>query len=256
MNFKTARILFICSIIIIGLLSYFAKLSLWWLLLPILIFKAKIIYSSATISSDFYLKSLNHGDRSLKQIAITFDDGPNAEYTNKIMDVLAEFNAKATFFVIGKNILGNESIVSELDKKGHTIGNHSYSHSFFIDFKSKNGFIEEINHTNSIVEKIIGKKIKLFRPPYGVTTPAIASAVKKLNVNVIGWDVRSMDTTKDNETVVFRRVSEQIKPGSILLFHDTSDKTVSVLKQTLNFANHNGFKIVSIEELLKIKIYE
>lgn len=157
--------------------------------------------------------------------------------------------------MIGKNISGKENLIKKIDEAGHTLGNHTFSHSFFIDFKSKTGFMFELDTTSDLVYNIIKKRMKLFRPPYGVTTPNLARASKALNYEIIGWNIRSLDTTKDNEERIAKRVISQIKPGAIILFHDTSSKTVEVLKQTLNFAKENGFKIVSVEELLKIKAY-
>jgi peptidoglycan/xylan/chitin deacetylase (PgdA/CDA1 family) len=255
LNFKSTSILFIISICVLGLLHYFFNVSWWWILLPIIIYKGFIIYGSANIQSNFYTNVYCSANTNEKQIAITFDDGPNATYTPKVLSTLTEYNAPATFFVIGKNIQGNENIIKQIDAAGHTIGNHTFSHSFFIDFKSKNGFIYELDATSDAIKNIIGKQTKLFRPPYGVTTPHLVNASNALNYKLIGWNIRSLDTTKDNEAKIIERVLSQLKPGAILLFHDTSDKTIAVLKQTLNFARENGFKIVSLEELLTIKAY-
>jgi peptidoglycan/xylan/chitin deacetylase (PgdA/CDA1 family) len=256
LNFKSSSFIFIIAISIIALLHHFIGLSLWWFVLPILLYKACIIYGSANIQSNFYTKAYCNSNTSEKEIAITFDDGPNAEYTPKALSTLAEYNAKATFFVIGKNIQGNETIIKQIDAAGHTIGNHTFSHSFFIDFKSKAGFMYELDATADKVFELIGKRMKLFRPPYGVSTPNLARASKALNYNIIGWNIRSLDTTNDNEEIIAKRVISQIKQGAIILFHDTSDKSIQVLKQTLNFAKENGFKVVGVEELLKIKAYE
>jgi peptidoglycan/xylan/chitin deacetylase (PgdA/CDA1 family) len=98
--------------------------------------------------------------------------------------------------------------------------------------------------------------MKLFRPPYGVTTPNLAKASEQLNYSIIGWNIRSLDTTKDTAQIITSRVQTQIKPGAIILFHDASNKTIQVLKQTLSFAQENGYKIVSVDQLLKIKAYE
>jgi peptidoglycan/xylan/chitin deacetylase (PgdA/CDA1 family) len=158
--------------------------------------------------------------------------------------------------VIGKNIAGNEAILQQTDTAGHIIGNHTFSHSFFIDFKTKKGFIDELNQTMAAVYKITGRQVRLFRPPYGVTTPNLAQAAKELNYSVIGWNVRSLDTKADSEEEILKRVTDQVKPGAVILFHDTSAKTVNVFKQTLNFARENGFKIVSVEQLLTVRGYE
>jgi peptidoglycan/xylan/chitin deacetylase (PgdA/CDA1 family) len=256
LTFKSSSLIFVLSLAACGLLVYEFSISYWWFIIPVLLYKTAIIYGSATIQSNFYLKAYNSASTNEKKIAITFDDGPNPIYTSKILSVLSEYRAKASFFVIGKNIDGNERILNEIHNQGHLIGGHSFSHGFFIDFKSTNGFIEEINQTSDLIEKTIGKRPRLFRPPYGVTTPNIATAVKKLKQDVIGWNVRSLDTTTDSAEIIYNRVITQLKPGSIVLFHDTSDKTVEVLKQTLNFAKENGFKVVNVDELLNIQAYE
>ncbi|MGZ5028058.1 MAG: polysaccharide deacetylase family protein, partial [Methylobacter sp.] len=167
-----------------------------------------------------------------------------------------QYHAPATFFVIGQNIHGNENVLKQIDAEGHCIGNHSYTHSFYVDFKSQRGFKHELNLTADIVFNVIGKRMKFFRPPYGVTTPNLVRASNSLNYRIIGWTVRSFDTTADTVQTIARRVQTQIKPGAIILFHDSSDKTVQVLEQTLNFAKENGYKIVSMEQLLKLNAYE
>lgn len=256
LNFRTASIAFLSSVIIFGLLHYYSGVSLWWFLIPLVIYKALVIYGSAKIQSNFYIKAYSNSNTQDKEIAITFDDGPTKQHTLEILKVLEEFNAPATFFVIGKNISGNENIIKKIDLAGHTIGNHTFSHSFFIDFKSKKGFITELNQTMEKVYKLTGRQTKLFRPPYGVTTPNLAKAANELNYHVIGWNIRSLDTKSDDEETVVKRVVSQMKPGAIILFHDTSEKTKNVLVQTLRFAKENGFKIVSVEQLLKINVYE
>jgi len=255
LNFKIASLCFVIESITIGLLYYFLGISLWWFLIPVLIYKALIIYGSANIQSNFYSKAYCSAITEEKIIALTFDDGPNPVHTPKVLSILAEENVSATFFVIGKNIQGNENLIKKINAAGHTIGNHTFSHSFFIDFKSKTGFMYELDATSDLVYNIIQKRMKFFRPPYGVTTPHLARASKALNYDIIGWNIRSLDTTNDTEERIANRVISQIKPGAIVLFHDTSEKTVQVLKQTLNFAKENGFKIVSVEELLKLKAY-
>jgi len=256
LNFKSSSVFFLLLVILCGLLYYFYAISLWWLLVPVLLFKAAIIYGSASIQSNFYITAHCSANTDKKEIAITFDDGPDATYTPQVLKVLADYNAKATFFVIGKNIAGNEALLQQMDAAGHLIGNHTFSHSFFIDFKSRKGFMDELTQTMALVYKSTGRQMKFFRPPYGVTTPNLAKAAKDLNYSVIGWNVRSLDTKADSEELIFERVKKQLKPGAVILFHDTSAKTVNVLKQTLEFAQKNGFKIVSAAELLDVEAYE
>lgn len=256
LKFKTTSFIFILAIILCGVWHYYYGISLWWALLPLVLYKTAIIYGSTVIHSNFYINVFCNADTKEKIIALTFDDGPHSRFTSEILNVLREYDAPATFFVIGKNIEGNEHLLKDIDSKGHIIGNHTFSHSFFIDFKGRKSFTEEISRTTAAVYKITGRQMRFFRPPYGVTTPHLANALKDLRYCAIGWDVRSLDTTNEPEEVIFKRVKEQIKPGSVILFHDTSARTVNVLKQTLNFAKENGFKIVSTERLFNLKAYE
>jgi peptidoglycan/xylan/chitin deacetylase (PgdA/CDA1 family) len=255
LNFRTASILFIIALTGVISLHYSAGVSWWWLAPVILIYKIRIVTGSANIDSDFYIQAHCNGTTTEKEIALTFDDGPT-RFTQKILNTLAEHHATATFFVIGKNIAGNEAILKKAVSEGHTIGNHTFSHSFFIDFKNAAAFKEELIQTADAVYSVTGKRLQFFRPPYGVTTPNLAKAAKALNYKVIGWNIRSLDTTKDSEAIIFNRVKEQLKPGAIILFHDTSDKTNNVLKQTLSFAKENGFKVVGLEQLLKLSAYQ
>ncbi|MGR9015136.1 MAG: polysaccharide deacetylase family protein [Gammaproteobacteria bacterium] len=256
MTFNSTRNGFLIAISVLGLLHTFFESSLWWLALPSAIYLALIIYGSASIQSNFHAPAICHADIAEKTIALSFDDGPNREYTPQVLSTLAQHHASATFFVIGKKIHGNESILKQIDADGHSIGNHSYTHSFWVDFKSLQGFKNELNQTSESVFNIIGKRMKLFRPPYGVTTPNLAKASNLLNYSIIGWNIRSFDTTADSAQTITRRIQKQIKPGAIILFHDTSDKTIQALKQTLNFAKENGYKMVSVEQLLKIEAYQ
>ena len=129
MTFKSAREIFIISSGFIGFSHAFFDLSLVWLLLPGVSFLMLLIYGSACIQSNFFIQVDCHKKSGEKQIALSFDDGPNPEFTPQVLALLAEYNATATFFVIGKNIPGNENILKQIDEAGHSIGNHSYTHS-------------------------------------------------------------------------------------------------------------------------------
>jgi peptidoglycan-N-acetylglucosamine deacetylase len=256
MTYYSTRLYFVITVSVIALLHWFFALTLWWLVLPITIYLALIIYGSSVIQANFFASAYCSTDSAEKVIALSFDDGPHREYTPEVLSLLAQHHATATFFVIGKNIHGNESLLKQIIADGHSIGNHSYTHGFFIDFKNVLGFKDELNQTAELVFSIIGKRMKLFRPPYGVTTPNLAKAAKLLDYAIIGWNIRSLDTTNDTVEIITQRVQTQIKSGAIILFHDTSAKTIEVLKQTLNFAQENSYKVVSVEQLLKIKAYE
>lgn len=256
MTFETTRIYFIVALGSLFLFCTFFDIDLVWLFVPITVFAAVLVYGSSCIDSQFFMTTLCCADSNEKQIALTFDDGPHPEFTLDVLAVLAEYDALATFFVIGNHIHGNEGILKKIDAAGHSIGNHSTTHSFFFDFKTVRGFQAELNQTAELIYTVIGKRVALFRPPYGVLTPKLAKAIKLLNYTAIGWSVRSLDTAIPTAQAIAERVQAQIRPGAIILFHDTSDKTVQALKQTLEFVKDNGYKVVSVEQLLQINAYE
>ncbi len=194
-------------------------------------------------------------NKSQKVIALTFDDGPH-EITPEILDVLKKYNAKATFFCIGKQIEKYPETLKRIINEGHVIGNHSYSHSNLNGFFSTDKVISEIEQTNELVYHLIGKQMRFFRPPFGVTNPNITRAVSKTNQVIIGWNVRSLDTIIQNESIILERIKKKINPGCIVLLHDTSGKTVIVLEQLLLFLQTEGYETKTIEELLEISAYE
>jgi len=256
MTYNLTRFGLLIAIGIIVLLHTLFMLTLWWLLLPCAIYLACLIYGSSVIQANFFVPATCSADTTDKIIALSFDDGPHSDYTPQVLALLAQYNATATFFVIGKHIHGNENLLQQIVAEGHSIGNHSYSHSFFIDFKNVQGFKDELNQTAELIFKVIGKRVKLFRPPYGVTTPSLAKAAKLLDYQLIGWNIRSLDTTKDTVEIITQRVQSQMKSGAIILLHDTSPKTIQVLEQTLCFAQQQGYKMVSVERLLNMNAYE
>ena len=235
---------------------FFTKASMLFYVLLLLSFLAITTWGAFDIRLNYFTKAICKGSSiNKKNIAITFDDGPH-EKTPKILDVLKKYNAKATFFCIGKQIEKHPEILKRILSEGHIIGNHSYSHSKWNGFFSTQKIVSEIEQTNTLVSKLSNKKIRLFRPPFGVTNPNIARAVVKTNQIVIGWNIRSLDTVIESENAILNRIKNRVKPGGIILLHDTSAKTVSVLEQLLLFLQSEGYQTVTIEELLEISAYE
>ncbi|MBM1105515.1 polysaccharide deacetylase family protein [Aurantibacter crassamenti] len=229
-------------------ISYPVILILWFLL---------TLCGSFFIRWNYHLTSLSENKNVIEsQISLTFDDGPNPEFTPKILELLEQYNAKATFFLIGKHAEKHPNIVQNILRQGHSIGNHTYSHTNDFGFFRTNKVINELRTTNTIVEKISGYKMRLYRPAFGVTNPSIQEAVTKLNVSSIGWSVRSLDTTNRSEEVILKRITAKVTKGDIILLHDTSTKTVDVLERLLLFLQVNNLKSVPVEQLLKIKAYE
>lgn len=256
LNFKSINILFTSLSLVIIIAFFLEKLSLWWLLPIVLVWLTFTALGSGLIGWNYYFNSLNkYLEESENRIAITFDDGPNLEFTPKVLELLKQYNAKATFFCIGKHIEAHPNLVKHILEEGHVIGNHTYSHSNNFGVFSTQKVKAELEHTNTVFENITGLKLRLYRPAFGVTNPNIKRAVEALRLQSIGWSKRSLDTTNRNQDVIYKRVTTDLKPGDVILLHDTSQKTVDTLEQLLLFLQKQNLKSVSIDTLFNIKAY-
>jgi len=220
-----------------------------------LLFLIYLISCSANICSQAYLKTLCKSDTNQKKIAITFDDGPDSKITPQVLYILEKYNIKATFFCIGKHIEDHKELLNEIDKKGHLIGNHTWSHNRWFDLFSSKRMQTDIEKTNGLIFETTGKKTKLFRPPYGVTNPMLKRALKGFNFNTIGWSIRSFDTIKSTKQTL-KRIKNGLSTGDIILFHDNREHIVDILGSFLEYAKNENYEIVALDELLNIKAYE
>ncbi len=234
----------------IGLVFIFCKLGtpcFYWTQMIILFLYLSIEFAGAYfIGLNFHLKSENYLNKSENKIALTFDDGPCEPQTSKVLDTLKKHNIKATFFIIGKNINGNETILKRIVSEGHSIGSHSYSHHFWIDMWGKKKLQADIEKSLAEIKNCTGQEIKLFRPPYGVTTPNFAYVLKELNLKSVGWNVRSFDTSSSDINKILERVLQQTKNGSIILLHDRLDYMPGLLDKLIPALKEKKFEFVTV----------
>ncbi|QOG03082.1 polysaccharide deacetylase family protein [Flavobacterium sp. MDT1-60] len=253
---KNISLFFIFLLLLLLLLKLYTAINLLWFIGIILIWIGINAFGSARISSNYHVKAFcNNPSETEKKIALTFDDGPSV-FTLQVLDLLKKYDAKATFFCIGKNVEKHPEIIKQIISEGHLVGNHSYNHSKFFDFYNAATIAEEIQKTDQLLEKFTSKKINFFRPPYGVTTPSIRRALKLTGHKVIGWNIRSLDGGTKDQNLIFNRIIKRVSPGGIVLLHDTGSHSVLVLEQFLQFLDQNNYKVISVEELLNLKAYE
>lgn len=203
-----------------------------------------LFYASYYIGSGVYLKAQCKVPVKEKTVFLSFDDGPSA-YTTRVLDVLKRHNAKAIFFLIGENAEKNPELVKAIVAEGHVIGNHSFCHKGTFPLMSSKQIAEDIKHCNQTLTDITGKTPNLFRPPFGVTNPLIASGLKKTGIpfKTIGWDVRSFDTMGGDTDKILNRITDQIEPGSIVLLHDRMEFSAELLDKLLNHLKAVGWRI-------------
>lgn len=247
-------VLFIALLIALVAMNKVYHVHWFYYVALVLVFFGIEFYGASYISSGFHLKAICQTDTADKAVALTFDDGPVSQ-TENVLAVLNDFDVKATFFCIGNRIKGNEAVLRKMNETGHLIGNHSYSHGFFFSLKNTRGLTRDMNLATLEIERVIGRSPAFFRPPYGVTTPGIARAVSKLNLNVIGWNIRSLDTSTKDRQKVLVRIKERLRPGSIILLHDTVDGIDFLLKDLLTYLKDNNYKVVGLDKLIQKNAY-
>lgn len=255
---KHKNITFLCVslLVFLSVFSFFSEVKWWLFLVAVLIWLGFTAWGSFDIRLGYFVKTYcNNPHERQKKVALTFDDGPHP-MTEKILDVLQQSDVKATFFCIGSQIEKYPEIFRRIIREGHLVGNHSYSHAKSFGFLSADELKDEIVRTNTIIEKISGKKVLFFRPPFGVTTPNLSRAVQGLKSEIIGWNIRSLDTVTEDENQILSRIKNKLVPGGIILMHDTSQKSVNVLERLLLFLQSENYEVISTEQLLNIPAYE
>lgn len=253
---KKTSLFFIIILLLLLLTKLYIAIHFLWFVLIGIIWLSIAAINSARVNSNYHVKTYcNNPSLTEKKIALTFDDGPSM-FTLEVLDLLKKYDAKATFFCIGKNIEKHPEIIERILSEGHQVGNHSYSHSHFFDFYNAKKILEEIKQTDTLLEKFTSKKINFFRPPYGVTTPSIRRALQISGHKVIGWNIRSLDGGIQDPKIIYNRIIKRVSPGGIVLLHDTAKHSVLVLEQFLQFLQQNNYTVISVEKLLNLKAYE
>src|SRR5437867_9403225 len=183
-------------------------------------------------------------------IAMTFDDGPSAVLTPKLLDLLAAHHIKATFFVIGENVAEHPEIVARAAREGHEIANHSWSHPNFAKM-SQEGVRSQLQRTDDEIKSTTGKRPTLFRPPYGSITEREKRWIHdEFGYDIILWDVDPLDWKRPGPAVVRNRILKETRPGSIVLSHDIHPGTIEAMPSTFDELEAKGFKFVTVAELL------
>lgn len=186
-----------------------------------------------------------------KKVALTFDDGPSEKYTKEILDLLDQYHVKATFFVIGSNVCRNPDLLRLEVARGHEIGNHTFTHPHLkkVDQVSLE---DELQKTADAVYAISGKRLKLFRPPEGYRSEAVASATQNLGYQQVFWTIDTTDWAHNSTKNIVATIKKNVKDGSIILMHDYivgESHTADALRQIIPYLQEQGYQFVTVPEL-------
>ena len=209
-----------------------------------------VVQSSYLLDKDAELYKAYYEKKNQKVVALTFDDGPNPATTNQALDTLSKYGIKATFFVLGKNVSGNEEILKRMKADGHVIGNHSWSHPVLSKL-SLDEAKKQITDTEDATTKVLGSSSKLMRPPYGAITDDIRNS---LDLSFIMWNVDSLDWKSKNEAAILTEIQRQVRNGSIILMHDIHAETVNALPKIIDYLKEQGYHFVTVPEMLNSRL--
>jgi peptidoglycan/xylan/chitin deacetylase (PgdA/CDA1 family) len=204
---------------------------------------------------------INRGEphREAPRVALTFDDGPSLEHTPRVLDALAEHDARATFFVIGKKLEGERAkLARRVHDAGHAIGCHSFEHDRLFALRGTKRVRDDLLRALKTIQDVTGAATHLFRPPIGHTNPTIARVAEELDLDVIGFSVRGYDGTASSRAEKVReRVISGLADGAIVLLHDGAERedftpvAPSVLPAILAAMQEFGLRGVTVNTLLQ-----
>ena len=186
-------------------------------------------------------------------IALTFDDGPHPKYTRQILDVLDEYGIPATFFFVGENVSYYQDTAREVVKRGHEIGNHTYSHPK-VSKQSDVAFREELVSCENIIEQVTGVCPKVFRPPQGSWNQRVYDIARERDYSVILWDLDTLDWAHTPSDKIASYILENAKSGNIILMHDYHSggcTTIDALRMFIPNLIEQGYRFVTVSELIR-----
>jgi len=200
--------------------------------------------------------------RGTKQLALTYDDGPNDPHTMRLLEILAKHNARATFFLIGRYVQQRPDIAREIVKAGHVVGNHTFTHPL-LTLKSESAIRRELSDCRSALqdalgEALSGKAANLFRPPFGGRRPAVLRIAHELGLEPIMWNVTGHDWNAPPAAAIEQKVSRQIRGGDIILLHDGGHKqmgadrsqTVLATDRLITRYKSEGYEFVTVPQMM------
>src|ERR1035437_5311380 len=236
--------MFSTAMLIVAALGLAFGLWFWW--------------ACATPSSTFFRPVLVRGPQQGKRISLTFDDGPSEQFTAQVLDILREHRVPATFFVCGKNVEEHPDLLRRIVAEGHEVGNHSYSHPYFF-FKSRRRMAEEIDRTQAIIEKVVGFRPNIFRPPFGARWFGLVPTLLERGMLLIQWSATGDDWKKDAAAITQAALRE-LRPGAIILLHDGRETrpaaqidrspTTTALPSLIAGARREGYIFAPIKDFL------
>ena len=214
-------------------------------------------YQSMAPTGQWYGPTFIGVARGTKQLALTYDDGPNDPHTFRLLEVLAKHNVRATFFLIGRYARQRPDIARELVTAGHRVGNHTFTHPL-LTFKSAAETRQELSDCRSALQETIGEHSNLFRPPFGGRRPATLRVARELGLQPVMWNVSGYDWKAPPAAVIERKLTRQIRGGDVILLHDGGyrqmgadrSQTVLATDHLITRCQSEGYQFALVEAMI------
>jgi peptidoglycan-N-acetylglucosamine deacetylase len=215
-------------------------------------------YQSMAPTGQWYGRTFTGLARGTKQLALTYDDGPNDPHTMRLLEVLAKHGVPATFFLVGRYVRQFPEIVREIVRAGHVVGNHTFTHPM-LTFKSETEIRKELSDCRSALCDVIGEHSNLFRPPFGGRRPAVLRIVRELGLEPVMWNVTGYDWNAPPAAEIEGKVQSQVRGGDVILLHDGGHREMGADRsQTVIATDHliaqyksEGYEFLTIPAMMK-----
>jgi peptidoglycan/xylan/chitin deacetylase (PgdA/CDA1 family) len=197
-----------------------------WFTIPLALAYATMINLGTYFPNlQVFLDVISHGPPGARGVALTFDDGPHPAHTRQVLDILDEYGAKATFFIIGTKAEAHPEVIRDIAARGHDLAVHGYTHDRFLNMRRERRIADDVAKTAAIIERLGGQKTVLFRPPLGFTSPRTTVVVREIAANVIGYSARAYDGLDvTNAARIVSRIAPRLEDGAIVLLHDAAER--------------------------------
>ena len=214
-------------------------------------------YQSMAPTAQWFGRTFARGARGAKQMALTYDDGPNDPHTPRLLEVLAKHNVKATFFVIGRYVQRRPDLVRELVKAGHVVGNHTFTHPH-LAVSAAVETTNQLEECQRAVQEVSGEAPRLFRPPFGSRRPATLRIARSMGLEPVMWNVTSWDWKMPPADKIVQICMRQMRGGDVILMHDGGhrafgadrSRTVLATERLIERHKSEGYEFVTIQQMM------
>jgi len=225
----------------------------WWAMGGVaLVYLAAVGLGVSWIRLGFFVPAICRGEEGANRVALTFDDGPDAEATPRLLDLLKQQRVPATFFCVGERAAAHPDLIRRMAAEGHSIGNHTFRHAWWTNFLFGRWLRDEIRRAQEALRGILGRAPRFFRSPAGLTNPHLGRPLRELGLVLVGWDVRPFDRGADPDRVA-ERVCRRARDGSIIVLHDGgvgAEALVRTAAAVIAALRERGYAFASLDELL------